>query len=118
MNIFEKKKPVMPHVCTHIKPATDGEEFSSPWDRLAAEIVMGAIRDWRELVKSKAWLNKGASARQHIIVSFDEIRSFFRSQYCAFIMQNFSMSPENILTLLEHELQQAMEKDNWKEEKT
>lgn len=115
--IFEKKKPVFDHACSHLKMSlatlqdTGAEDFSNPWDRLAAEIVMAAIRDWRTLVKRKAWRSKHVGK-----CNFDEIRIFFRSSYCEFIMQNFSMPPEAILSLLESELREAMEKDDWKGE--
>lgn len=113
MYIFDKKSPpVFQQVCKQLKSATEAENFSSPYDRIAAEIVIGAIRDWRVLVNRKAWIDRTPSPQ----CNFDEIRRFFRSQYCDFIMQNFSMTPEDVLMLLEGELQQATQKDNGKEE--
>lgn len=112
--IFEKKKPIFQHVCKKLEYATGTkqEEFDSPWDRLAAEIVIGAIHDWKHLIKSKAWLDNAPHLHHHVIISFDEIRSFFRSSYCDFLMQNFSMTPEGVLMMLEEELREAMEKGN------
>ena len=114
MYIFDKKRPpVFQQVRKQIKSATEAEDFSSPYDRLAAEIVMGAIRDWRLLINKKAWLDSYESPQ----CNFEEIRRFFCSQYCEFLMQNFSMTPEGVLMLLEGELQQAMQKDRAKEGK-
>ena len=116
MYIFAKNKPVFPHICTQVKASAEAQDFSSPYDRLAAEIVIAAIQDWRDLVKNKAWLDRNVVKKEHTVVSFGEIRAFFRSEYCEFIMMNFPIAPEGILELLERELQEAMEKDNWKED--
>ena len=79
-----------------------------PWRRLAAEIVISAVEDWRLLIIKKEW-EKGASTRTQI--NFDSIRFFFKSQWCAFLMMHFSTTPEAILQLLENELEDAKKAD-------
>lgn len=76
---------------------------SDPAGMLAAEIVAGAVEDWRGLVKQKAWLNAYPSR----VCNFNELRIFFKSEWCEFLMQNFSMQPTELLQLLEKELEEA-----------
>lgn len=83
--------------------ANKAEDFYS---RLAAEIIMHAIADWRELIKKGAW-----DRAQHPRCNFAELRNFFQSEYCALLMQNFDIEPERLLEVLEKELQEAMKKD-------
>lgn len=78
---------------------------SDPTQRLAAEIVIHAIMDWREMVRRKVW------NPVERYCNYDEIRVFFKSEWCAYIMQNFDIAPEYILAMLEKELQEAMERD-------
>lgn len=82
------------------------QPVSNPIGMMAAEIVAGAIDDWRRLVKEKAWLDEIPSR----YCNFDELRSFFKSEWCEFLMQNFSMQPHELLQLLEKELQEAKRK--------
>ena len=82
-----------------------GEYENDPVGLLAAEIIIHAITDWRELVNRKAWLDKFPH-----LVNFDELRAFFRGEWCAFLMLNWDIEPAAILAQLEAELQQAMEK--------
>ena len=86
-----------------------GHFESEPHLRLAAEIVAGAIEDWRKLVKAKAWLDTPQR-----YCNFDELRRFFKGEWCAFLLQHFETEPERILELLEAELENAMRKDGKK----
>lgn len=79
---------------------------SNPIGMMAAEIVASAIDDWRGLIKQKAWLNGKVEHNRN----FDELRIFFNSEWCEFLMQNFSMHPHELLQLLEKELQEAKRK--------
>lgn len=76
---------------------------SDPNKRLAAEIVIGAVSDWRKLIKKKAWLDKEPDK----FCNFDELRNFFKGEWCAFLLQNFRIEPACILEMLEEELRQA-----------
>ena len=77
-----------------------------PVERLAAEIVAAAVHDWRSLVRKKAWKDEPKPN-----CNFTELRNFFKSDWCEFIMQNFEISPARILALLEKELQEAKQQD-------
>lgn len=76
-----------------------------PLDVLCAQIIMRAIDDWRLLVKNEAW-EKPVQG----FVNFAEIRYFFKSDWCDFIMQRFEIEPAFILEMLEAELAEAMKK--------
>lgn len=93
-------------MCAGQNKATQKDDFYS---RLAAEIVIAAVRDWRELVKARAWRKPESWAR-----NFTELRCFFKSDYCEFLMQNFDIAPERILDMLEKELAAAMREDERK----
>ena len=60
-----------------------GEYENDPLGLLAAEIVIHAITDWRDLVRTRAW------EKQHLSKSknFDELRAFFKGEWCEFLMQ-------------------------------
>lgn len=77
---------------------------SDPYGMLAAEIVAAAIDDWRGLIKAKAWLNEYPSR----VCNFNELRIFFKSEWCEFLMQNFNFAPHDVLRRLEDELQEAI----------
>lgn len=79
---------------------------NNPVSRTAAEIVIHAITDWRELVKQKAW--RDYPSRN---CNFEELRKFFKSDWCAFLMQGFDVEPARLLEVLEAELQEAMRKE-------
>ncbi len=83
------------------------DDFNS---RLAAEIVIHAVSDWRELIKKQAWVGY-----QHPQCNFKELRDFFKSEWCDFLMQDFGIDPERLLATLDKELKEAMEK--YEEEK-
>ena len=76
------------------------------WTRLSAEIVIAAVKDWRQLVKQKAWRKKPQAN-----CNFTELRRFFKSEWCAFLMQDFELVPERMLKILEQELADAIRKD-------
>lgn len=84
---------------------------NDPISLFAAQIVIHAIQDWRELVKAKAWLDK-PNAR----CNFNELRLFFKGEWCDFLLQNFAVDPKRILEMLEAELAAAQEKEErkWK----
>ena len=73
--------------------------ISDPIGLLAAQIVIYAVDDWRALIKQKAWLD-AVNSRKHC--NFTELRQFFRSDWCAFLMQNCeNIEPTKLLQLLE-----------------
>ena len=80
-----------------------GDYENDPIGLLAAEIVIHAIADWRELVKARKWNDPSPQAR----CNFDELRAFFKGEWCDFIMQKFDMSPIALLAMLEAELAEA-----------
>lgn len=87
------------------------EAPDDPSHRLAAEIIIGAISDWRLLIERRAWEKGGISLHGAGYTTFAELRSFFRSEWCDFLMQFFNIDPARILEQLEKDLQQAIEKD-------
>jgi hypothetical protein len=82
---------------------TDNPQEDDFFHRLAAEVVCGAIHDWRLLINRKAWLDYDTCK-----VNFNALRLFFKSDWCSFLMQDFDIEPAAILDLLEKELQDAM----------
>lgn len=95
----------------YLRGTLTGEHNQKPqpegfYQRMAAEIVVGAIMDWRALIYKKAWLDVAQCNR-----NFNELRLFFKSDWCAFLLQGFEMQPEKILEMLEAELRAAMEND-------
>jgi hypothetical protein len=79
------------------------EPIDNFYTRIAAEIVIAAVRDWRDLVKREAW--DGGESKY---CNFYELRQFFNSGWCAFLMKDFDIEPARILEILEAELQEAM----------
>lgn len=69
---------------------------NDPYKELAVGIVEKAIEDWRYLIKHP---NKQAKNR-----NFDEIRNFFKSQWCEFLLEGTGASAKRILDILEGEL--------------
>ena len=85
-----------------------GNDYENdPVSLTAAQIVIHAIADWRELVKGKAWLAKYPNRNRN----FNELRLFFKGDWCAFLMSGFDVEPSRILEILEKELAEAMQKD-------
>lgn len=89
------------HLCTALRLGSTA--VSDPNKRLAAEIVIGAVNDWRKLIQRQAWLDK----TQDKYCSFEEIRIFFKGEWCALLLNGFHIDPARILEVLEEELQQA-----------
>lgn len=86
----------------------------------ALNIVTRAVYDWRLLIAAKAC--GGASYRREldgIITSkncnFTELRQFFNGEWCEAILSlsEAGYTGKDILTKLEKELAEAMEKDEW-----
>jgi hypothetical protein len=75
---------------------------------LAAEIVIHAVQDWRELVKGK---------RAGYGKNFTELRQFFQSAWCETLMQNFDIEPAELLAALEKELAEAKKKEQLEQSK-
>lgn len=73
---------------------------------LAAEIVIHAIDDWRNLIARRAW-----NGRMIYKNNFDELRIFFASEWCEFLMMNFDFEPAALLQMLEKELEEAKKKE-------
>lgn len=69
---------------------------SNPTQELAIGIVIGAIADWRYFVKHPD--------KQTLRYNFDELRWFFNSQWCEFLLESTEASPKKILEILEGEL--------------
>lgn len=80
-----------------------GFSISDPNKLMAAEIVIGAVNDWRRMIKNKAWLDKTPNK----FCNFEEIRIFFRSDWCALLLNGFNIQPARILEVLEEELRIA-----------
>ena len=90
-----------------------GSDYENdPVSLTAAQIVIHAIADWRELVMGKAWLDKFPCRSRN----FNELRLFFKGEWCAFLMSGFGVEPARILEILEKELAEAMQKDQRKKE--
>lgn len=103
MQIFQKnlhKKFAVNTMAAEMNRRTKCDDFYS---RLAAEIVIHAIEDWRNLVRARAWLDEFQKAN----CNFDELRAFFTGEWCEFLMQNFDITPAAVLDLLEAELAEA-----------
>lgn len=81
------------------------EPVSDPLGMLASMIVVGAVEDWRELIRRKAWQNH----YQQRDCNFNELRMFFKSNWCGLLMLTFDIEPAEILAILEAELAAAMQ---------
>lgn len=82
---------------------TDSKPVDNPYALLAAAIVIHAAEDWRMLISERAWEEKTVSKHRN----FTELRLFFNGRWCAFLMQDFSVEPADILAQLEQELAAA-----------
>jgi hypothetical protein len=79
---------------------SDSGRISDPWDELAKAIVHQAVLDWRHLIsKGKIYGSNG-----FFPVSFNELRKFFKSDYCRLMV---GTDPESILRQLEKELDES-----------
>ena len=80
---------------------------------LAAMIIVQAITDWRELVAKKDWKNE----KQNKDKNLNELRQFFKSEWCEFLMMFMEITPNQILRQLEKELAEAQKKDGEENER-
>ena len=87
-----------------------GEYENDPYGLFAVSIVMQAIADWRFLVQKRAWEDDHISYH----CGFDEMRNFFRGDWCAMLLTKTEFEGERILELLEAELQTAMQQPKGK----
>lgn len=71
---------------------------------LATMIVVQAINDWRDIIKNRDYLNKSQSPNKNL----SELRLFFKSDWCKFLMMFMEITPQQILNKLEIELKEAM----------
>jgi hypothetical protein len=90
------------------------DEERDPMARLASEILIQAVKDWRGLIKRKAWRSAVLQTKDK---SFEDLRVFFHSDWCALLMESFGVQPDHILRLLEIELKEAREKDKGRRKK-
>lgn len=74
---------------SRIASAYSGLDFSE----LAQAIVLQAVADWKGLCQ-------GAPFPNQVKPSFEEIEAFFRSDWCALLMQSYSVSPDYVLKQL------------------
>lgn len=81
-----------------------GDYESDPFGLLAVTIVTQAIFDWRTLIKARAWEEERTSR----YCNFDELRNFFKSDWCDLLLIKTQWESERILAILEAELQAAM----------
>ncbi len=69
-------------------------------EELAAGIVDQAVKDWRALIRD----NKTVSGNKGLVISFNELRRFFKSAWCKLLIDT---DPLIILAQLEKELATA-----------
>lgn len=84
-------------------------EPTNPWEDFGKEIVIQAVKDWIFLIKRKAWKNGGYINDQHggAKVTFTELRQFFKSNWCEFLLNGSDIRKEFILAQLEDMLESA-----------
>ena len=80
---------------------------------LATMIIVQAITDWRELVAKKDWKNEKQDKKNNL----NELRQFFKSEWCEFLMMFMEITPNQILRQLEKELAEAKKKDGEENER-
>ena len=103
---------IAPNASTAKDTRSETASADSFYERLAAEIVICALADWRDLVKKRAW-----EGEQHPQCNFAELRIFFQSQWCEQLTQNFEIEPARMLELLEKELEEAKRKESIEQSK-
>ena len=82
-------------------------DYRDPYRRLAASIVLQAVDDWWQLVEAHVWLDNYFLPQKN----FEELRAFFKSEWCEFLLIHTDVKPGDILQQLEKELQEAKEKE-------
>ena len=94
---------------------TTGPEMNQlhPYERLKLAIIHRAVLDWDSLIQKKAWkreLSGYNDSREFF--DFAEIRRFFKSDWCALLLQNAeSYPPLVMLERLEKKLRNAMSRE-------
>ena len=82
------------------KPSAESRGELNPFQRLANEIIIQAVWDWRRLVDAHAW----EEVNEDPTCNFEEIRHFFKSEYCELLMLGSGLTPGDVLRQLEKEL--------------
>lgn len=77
------------------------------YKKLAVGIVVKAIEDWRVLIAARAW----ADGYELPNKNFEELREFFKSEYCELLLCWSTIKGVDILRLLEKELEEAIRED-------
>lgn len=89
--------------------ALEGDFYSNGIEALACEIVVQAIEDWKMLIRRKAWENGDwiDDASKGLVMGFQELRVFFRSDWCELLLTGTEMTGDGILASLEDMLEAA-----------
>ena len=74
---------------------------------LATMIVVQAITDWRSIIKQRDFLERTPSRNKNL----HELREFFNSEWCEFLMMFMGITPKQILNKLEMELEEAVKRE-------
>ena len=83
-------------------------EDLQPFERLKLAIIHRAVLDWDILIYSKAWSGDGSYRHGNAKYSFEEIRSFFKGEWCAMLLERTdSYKPLTLLAILERKLEAA-----------
>lgn len=77
------------------------------YKKLAVGIVIKAVEDWRVLIAARAWADGYDLPNKN----FEELRDFFKSEYCELLLCHSDIKPVDILKLLEKELSEAIAED-------
>lgn len=82
--------------------------------KLAGAVIINAVEDWRQLIRSKAYRDHGSeNMKDGGMVNFGELRLFFKSDFCDLLFDvcQKQVAGRYVLRHLEAELEQAMEND-------
>ena len=90
-----------------------GEYENDPLGLFAAQIVIHAVEDWRELIRARAFENGNEQADCNL----GELRMFFKSDWCELLLQRTCIEAAAILETLEAELVAAMQQPPPKKKK-
>lgn len=77
---------------------------------LATMIVVQAITDWKSIIKQRDFLDRKPNRYKNL----NELREFFNSEWCKFLMMFMEITPKQILNQLEKELEEAVRKESKK----
>lgn len=90
----------------HVQVARFELVDDDPHKLLLAAVITQAVNDWRALIEKKAWIEK----KPVMYGNFDELRGFFESEWFDCIMQCFNTDAQSVLSQMEKELQEAMQR--------